>query len=358
MRVSVIVKSYQRPFLLAVCLQSIRTYWPRDRFPDYEIIIADDGTQPDLMEEFVARHGDLFDKLVHSEPGQAKWDLARRGLYDQVVPTCGKTWNDAQALARGEVIFLIEDDSYLIRPSNLYACANALLSSEQVMCLIGLKERMLLDIHGIQEKARVEKALLSNETCLIGEDPRSRVTETFALLQHPIWPWSFDGIFYRWDDWAQIGLWPTNVATGPMENFVQVRLKELGWIESRFYGMPPSPFCAFDAQNSVRTDKANYEGRFRHVDRINAAWYDAGFDPSFNDVIMGAFNWDRTHRLGSMRLHYPRELRQINFVTGHELCGELHGAEADARWLSQANAEAQEYGEMPWTEVPEPCRSV
>lgn len=410
--VSVVVKSYNRPWLLRVCLESIAAFWPR-RMYDYEVIVADDGMEPHLWEEFERRHaGDLMDFAVHSEAGEAKWPLCRSGRFSEVVPTCGATWNEAHDFARAQVIFLIEDDSYLIRPSSPEACANALHSGNSpslganVMCLIGLKERLELDVHGVKESERVtepptgadlvaaagraaaavpgcarhvpERAIQHPDcgACLaatvfeidrmknrpsptfLDAKDRYKNTETFALLRHAVWPWSFDGIFYRKEEWQKIGPWPTDVATGPMEWFVQQKLRALNWFKRR-YGLAPDPICQFDASCSVRTDHpSTYAGRFRHVDAVNAAWLSGEFDPSFEDVRTGRLPWDRSRTAEPMRLHYPRALRQINFVTGQELCGDLAGDAADARWLSQANADAARYGEEPCAEVPPSCRSA
>lgn len=358
MLISVIVKSYQRPFLLRVCLESIQKYWgPRN---EYEVIVADDGTRPELLDRFEDRFGgELYDRFVHSTTGEEKWELCKQGKFSRVIPTCGSTWNDAQAIAKGEIIFLIEDDSYLIRPMSHVACADALQIRPETLCLIGLKERLELDIHGVQERGRVLEALKDEETSLIGTHLNSGVVEqeVFALLKHPVWPWSFDGIFYRAADWKTIGDWPLMVSTGPMEGFVQGRLRDLGWTD-RHYGMSRHPFCGFDGYTSVRTDQANYLGRFRHVDAINAAWMDGSFDPCFEDVVRGRLTWDQSRTGAPIQLHYPRHLRQINFVTGHELCGELRGHEADARWLAEANQQAMLYGETLLESVPESCRST
>jgi hypothetical protein len=345
MLISVIVKSYQRPFLLRVCLESIRTFWPNRA--DYEVIVADDGTAGHLWDAFVLRHGDLFDAAIHSTPGESKWQACREGRFSDVVPSCGTTWNEAHARARGDIIFVIEDDSYLIRPSDPTACANVLHANTDLLCLIGLKERMWLDIHGVREDERVARA----ERVM-----RSRA-EAFAALTHQIWPWSFDGIFFRAADWNQLGPWPTDLPTGPMEGFVQRRLQELGW-SARPYGMALDPMCAFDFQNSVRTDPSNYLGRFRHIDAINARWLAGNYSPTFEDVRLGRLPWDHSRSFGSMRLHYPNELRQIHFVTGHELCGELHGEAADARWLAEANNQSTFYGESPPITVPDLCKSL
>lgn len=309
------------------------------------------------MKRFEERYsGILFDKLVHSTTGEDKWQHASAGRFDRVIPTCGDTWNAAQNVASGQVIFLIEDDSYLIRPSNPVACADALIKRPETLCLIGLKERLELDIHGVQERNRVKDALEHVDTTLVGVDHDSREYEEFALLKHSVWPWSFDGIFYTAKDWEQIGPWPIRVSTGPMEGFVQTQLQTLKWCD-RHYGMTKMPFCGFDGYTSVRTDQANYLGRFRHCDAINQAWFDGSFDPLFEDVELGRYTWDRTMFGAKMQLHYPRGLRQINFVTGHELCGDLHGADADRRWLAEANQQASIYGEEPLTIVPESCRS-
>lgn len=343
MQITVIVKSYQRPFLLRICLESIERYFLGR---DHEVIIADDGTDLELWSKFVTRFDSLFDDAVHSVSGEHKWDLCRRGSMSTVIPTCGNTWNLAQAKAKGDVIFLIEDDSYMVRPCDAESCADVLSRDENILSLIGLKERMSLDVHGIRESDRVIQA-----------EKVGTPQEQFALLTHAVWPWSFDGIFYRKSDWNQIGPWPTHLSTGPMEGFIQGRLRELGWT-SRPYGISTNPFCAFDCQNSVRTDAGNYTGRFRHIDAINQAWIDGSFDPTFDDVIRGALPWDRSRCLDEMRLHYPKYLRQINFVTGHELCGDLCGIAADQRWLAEANNQSAYYGDHGWTEVPDLCRSA
>lgn len=421
--VSVIVKSYNRPWLLRVCLESIATFWPRERFPNYEVIVADDGTEPHLWTEVERRYGgDLMDFAVHNDEGEKKWPLCREGRFGEVVPTCGQTWNEAHEFARGRFIFLIEDDSYLIRPSSPSAMANILhmANSDQLkanlMCVIGLRERLELDVHGISERDRVTEPPQGAELLAVAgrvaelvracpactaagharaidrigassvsppcgacfaavtfavAEAKNRPSplfmdamdvhgnrETVALLRHPIWPWSFDGIMYRKSDWDEIGPWPTTVATGPMEHFVQTRLRELGWLTTRKYGLAPDPFCCFDAQTSCRTDyPSTYAGRFRHVDAVNAAWLARDFDPSFEDVRTGRLPWDRTRTSDPMRLHYRRDLRQSSFVTGHELCGDLAGEAADARWLSQANQEAARYGEQAYESVPDACRS-
>lgn len=351
--VSVIVKSYQRPWLLGVCLESVRWAMPRA-----QIIVADDGTDGVLWQVAMARFAGLFDAVVHNERGEAKWPLCREGRFAEVIPTCGETWNRAHAQLAHDLVFLIEDDSYMTRAVDVLACASVLRVAPEALCLIGLRERCAMEKaprpvgHGPGEG---ESWI---EGCGLPEN-----AEHFLLRRHTVWPWSFDGIFYRRADWNQIGPWPEGVATGPMEGFVQRRLRELGWI-GRPYGLSRArngvggPFCRFDMQTSCRTDHpSTYAGRFRHVDACNAAWLAGDFCPTYDDVRVGRFAWDRRRSGDPMTLHYPRRLRQINFVTGHELCGELHGAEADARWLSQANSEAERYGEPPWREVPEGCRS-
>ena len=272
-------------------------------------------------------------------------------------------------------------------------------NASRVLIGLGLRERLDLDVHGISERERVIEpptgiellaaasraasgvrgcdrhapdvatkrpdcagclsALVfrildvrrwSSPLILSAKDEYGSV-ERFALLRHPIWPWSFDGIFYRKVEWDSIGPWPTNVATGPMEWFVQQRLRALGWMDRR-YGLAPDPIVGFDASCSVRTDHpSTYAGRFRHVDAINAAWLAGEFDPSFEDVRFGLLPWDRARASDPMRLHYPRHLRQVNFVTGHEL---QHDApDHDARWLVQANSEAARYGEPGYATVPD-----
>jgi len=349
-KVSVIVKSYQRPWLLGVCLESIRHFFGPQDDGVYEVIVADDGTDPALWQHAIERFDHLVNLWVHSTEGEAKWGLCREGRFSEVVPSCGSTWNFAHTVARGEIIFVIEDDSFLTRPVNVDSCAEMLIAFPEIMCLIGLQERYFMDVHGTRDEDRLESA--PRHSIIANSGGR----ESCALLTHDPWPWSFDGIFFRQSDWDQIGPWPETVATGPMENFVQQRLRSLGWM-TRYYGLMDPPLCCFDAQTSCRTDHpSTYRGRFDHVDACNAAWTSGEFIPSFQDVLDGQLSW--VERISTpMKLHYPAPLRQIQFVTGHELCGELYGSEADARWLVQANAEAVQYGEAPVTEVPVACRS-
>jgi hypothetical protein len=330
---SVIIKSYQRPWLLGICLESILRH-----IGDAQIIVADDGTDPILWREAVKRYGHLFPQSVHSVDGEKKWALCKEGRFGDVTPTCGETWNKAFDKARCDTILLIEDDSYLTRDIDVDACEVLLRTDPSLLCLIGLRERCLM------------------------EPPESRRIKTrdeiFFLNSNPVWPWSFDGIFYRSDDWERIGPWPYGVATGPMEGFVQDRLRSLDW-HIRPYGTATVPFCQFDAQCSVRTDNpSTYAGRFRHVDAINEAWLAGQFCPTFKDVRLGTAPWIREGSFFQpMALHYPSHLRQINFVTGNELCGDLHGEAANERWLSQRNAEAYGYGDPETHSVPEECKS-
>lgn len=333
MTFDVLIKSFMRPWLLGVCIQSIRHHWGRAP----RIIVADDGTAPDLYAEAQRRYGADVDEWVHSVEGEAKWPLCREGRFGDVVPTCGKTWNEAAALVHAPVTFLIEDDSYLTRGFDPAIACGALLSLPEWLCLLGLKERLAME-------GEPDSSMLAD-------------TETLHTRRHPFWPWSFDGIFYRTDDWQRIGPWPEGVATGPMEGFVQNRLRDLGWVD-RPYAVPAVPFCQFDGSTSCRTDPANYAGRFRHVDACNAAWLAGEFVPTYAHVLHGRAPWTDPLRTFGAGLHYPRRLRQMNYVTGHELAGELSGALADARWLSQANAEAERYGEEPWATVPEECKSA
>ena len=354
MTCSVILKSFNRPWLLGVCLESIRECLG----PDGQVIVADDGTLPDLWAEARRRYGHLATDWIHSEAGEAKWTLCREGRFAEVVPTCGETWNRAHAAVQADVIFLIEDDSYLTRRVSAVACAWALRAVPETLCLIGLAERCAME----DGTGPVGHGPGSGNAWIEGRD--LGWSEHFRMLRHAVWPWSFDGIFYRRADWDRIGPWPEGVATGPMEGFVQRRLAELGWMD-RSYGVAAAhagiggPFCRFDWQTSCRTDHpSTYAGRFRHVDACNAAWLSGEFVPTYRDVRMGRWPSDRLRSSDGMQLHYPRALRQINYVTGHELCGELAGEAADARWLSQANAEAARYGEAPWEAVPPECRSA
>lgn len=343
----VILKSYNRPWLLGVCLESLCHHWGRQA----RIIVADDGTEPHLWAEAMRRYGHLADEWVHSVAGEAKWPLCREGRFADVLPTCGRTWNEAAALVRAPVTFLIEDDSYLTRAFSPVAASAALVLSggpgipsgatPDLLCIIGLKERCAMES--------------ADGPCLVAGT--SSAPERLRLAHHAFWPWSFDGIFYRTADWAKIGPWPEGVATGPMEGFVQNRLRDLGWMDRPF--AVAEPFCQFDAACSVRTDHpSTYAGRFRHVDACNAAWLAGDFAPTYAHVLHGRAPWIDPLRTFGMGLHYPRGLRQVSYVTGHELCGDLAGVHADARWLSQANSEAERYGEEPWSAVPEGCRSA
>lgn len=327
----VIVKTFQRPWLLGLTLQSIRRHWGERA----RVIVADDGTRPDLWALAQVRYGLLADNWIHSEAGEAKWSLCRQGRFADVVPTCGVTWNRAAEACRHDVTFLIEDDSRVSRDYDPATAINYLHEHPEALCVIGMRVRCAMEAGGQYEMRR---------------------GEGHYLRTHPNWPWSFDGVFYRRADWQQIGPWPQDKNTGSQEGFVQQRLAALGWRE-RSYAATENPCCDVDSQTSVRTDRANYEGRFRHVDAVNNAWLAGEFVPTYDDVAAGRAPWIRPGAQFEAGLHYPRHLRQINYVTGHELCGELHGAEADARWLSQANAEAARYGEAPWGAVPDACRS-
>jgi len=294
--VSVIVKSYQRPWLLGICLESIRKHLKGAR-----VIVADDGTEFELWCEARKRYGHLWNVDVHSYDGEEKWALCKDGRFGEVKPTCGKTWNDAHLWASHDsIIFLIEDDSYLIRDIDAETCIEALNGRPDLLCVIGLKERRAMEV--------------PTDTVLRVQN------ETFLLNHHPVWPWSFDGIFYRLRDWYQIGPWPENVATGPMEGFVQERLRYLGWL-GRSFGIANVPFCQFDAQSSVRTDHpSTYAGRFRHVDAINKAWMSGKFQPTFDDVTLGCAPWIAPGAcFEPMTLHYPEGLWQAEFCEGWEL---------------------------------------
>lgn len=349
--ISVIIKSYNRPWLLGVCLESVAEYLIGSR----QVIVADDGTDGVLWAEARRRFGHLADTWIRTEDGVAKWPLARAGRFTEVVPTCGRTWNAAQDAAECETILLLEDDSYLTRPLAADACVAVLHDNPEILCLIGLRERCLMEAGD----GPIGHGPGAGES-YVGAAVRAG-TERFLLRRHPSWPWSFAGHAYRRADWTRMGPWPEGVATGPMEGFVQRRLAETGWM-SRPYGVALEPWCRFDWQTSCRTDHpSTYAGRFRHVDACNRAWLTGEFVPTFRDVRLGRFAWgcDSGGSVGGpWELHYPRALRQINFVTGHELCGELSGAEADARWLSQANQEAARYGEAPQNTVPDECRSA
>src|SRR3990167_2328032 len=306
MGLTIIVKSYQRPWLLGICLESVRKCLDAER-----VIIADDGTAPELWREAARRYGYLWTDAVHSEEGKAKWDLCKEGRFEAVRPTCGKTWNAAQALVKTDTIFLIEDDSYMTRRVNVAACVETLRACPELLCLIGLRERCDME-QGIGPVGHGPGA--RTQHIIEATTDGNIMPERFLPLRHHVWPWSFDGIFYRHADWGRIGPWPEDVATGPMEGFVQTRLQRLDWT-GRPYGVAMTPFCCFDSQSSCRTDHpSTYAGRFRHVDACNAAWL-AGWNQTLAEALVG--------------LRYPRELRLINFVTGHELCGELNGADAD-----------------------------
>jgi hypothetical protein len=275
---TVIVKHYRRPYLLQLCLESLAVYWPRPKY-DYKIIVADDGTDPVIIDCIYGRIGcyvpPRYDLFLTNPRGAGKWALAREMRFPEVAHTCGDTWNTAYSVAESDYIFLIEDDSRLIRESDPYDALQLLESNSNYLCVIGLKQRVDLEASGFGTR--------------VGGDAVATV------YTHDYWPWSFDSIFFRRSDWAKIGPWPPGVATSTMESWLTGRLRATGFI-SRPYVVLHPPISAIDEETRVRVDRDTTKNdalTYIHADACLREWLRGRFDPSIGSTIPIYPDWLR-----------------------------------------------------------------
>ena len=287
---TVVVKSFRRPYLLGLCLESLARFWPRDH-ARYFIVIADDGSDAatiDAIEaEFYSRG--LYDYFVGNPRGTGKWALAREGRFSEVAHTCGETWNAAMSIVGTEYVFVIEDDCRLLTPSDPRWNIDLLRRRPDVLCAIGLRQRVELEARGFGTPA--------------GEEPGHR------LYTHASWPWSFDSIFFRRSDWARLGPWPTGISTGAMEDWLTGRLRATGLID-RPYAVTTEPMSAIDEQTRVRVDRPDLGAGappwrvYRQADACLRAWMEGRWRPTLDDAIeMG-------------RVVYPEGLRPEDWQAG------------------------------------------
>lgn len=267
---SIVVKHYRRPYLLRVCLESIAHFWPRAQY-DYTVIVADDGTDPLLIDMIYTRlystAPSLYDMFIDNPRGAGKWALARNGRFAEVAHTCGDTWNAAYSLHHGDYMFVTEDDSRLIRPFNPEDATAILAAHPDYLCVIGLKQRADLEASGFGTK--------------IGE------TAVAGVYTHSYWPWSFDSVFLRHSDWAQIGPWPSGVSTADMESWLTARLRKIGFID-RPYAVLNDPISIIDECSRVRVDQDSGKrdaGTYIHADACLRAWVEKSFNPTLEATI-------------------------------------------------------------------------
>ena len=266
---TVVVKSYRRPWLLGICLESIGRSWPRGIYP-YRIIVADDGTDPAVIDQIEGAFGDLYDQFVGNARAAGKWALARDGRYAEVVHTCGETWNAAMCAVGTDHVFVIEDDCRLLRADDPRRHLALLDRRPDLLCVIGLRQRVDLEARGFGRPA--------------GEDPGYR------LFTHPSWPWSFDSIFFRRSDWARLGPWPHGVSTGVMEDWLTGRLRVAGMID-RPYAVVTDPLSEIDEQSRVRVDPPNLAAGapawrvYHQADACLRAWSEGRWRPTLDEVL-------------------------------------------------------------------------
>ena len=152
----IVVKHYRRPYLLQVCLESLRHFWPK--IDDYKVIVADDGSDPLLIDMIYARIYSqtlpaLYSLFLDNKRGAGKWALARAGRFNEIVHTCGETWNTAYSVASSDHLFVIEDDSRLTRDFDPQAALSLLDEKPDILCVIGLKQRVELEKTGFGARA-------------------------------------------------------------------------------------------------------------------------------------------------------------------------------------------------------------
>lgn len=274
----IVVKHYRRPYLLQVCLESLRHFWPKTE--DYKVIVADDGTDPLIVDLtygriYSATLPSLYNLFLQNPRGAGKWALARAGRFSEVAHTCGETWNAAYSVCGADYIFVIEDDSRLTRDFDPQNAIELLAAKPDVLCAIGLQQRVDLEASGFGARA-----ILGHEA-----------DEHFDIFIHSYWPWSFDSIFFRRADWAKIGPWPVGISTAAMEGWVTGRLREVGFAD-RPYAVAKQAFSVIDEQSRVRVDPIAPGSAgmptwntYIHSDACLRAWVEGRFNPKLEDVL-------------------------------------------------------------------------
>lgn len=267
---TVLLKHYRRPAHLRLCLDSLRRFWPSD----VPVIVADDGTEPHVIDRIAADMGHLYTRFVDNPRGGAKWALSRAARFAEVVHTAGETWNAAMATVETPYVFVIEDDVRIVRPDDPAVHLAALEANPSLLCVIGLRLRCELEASGFGTP-------FEDGAC---DGPHHRV------FTHPYWPWSFDSIFFRRVDWARIGPWPVGVSTGAMESWLQERLRATADL-LRPYAVMREPLTDMDQCSRVRVDRPDVAAGapahrvYEHADALVRAWYERRWQPTLDETL-------------------------------------------------------------------------
>jgi glycosyltransferase involved in cell wall biosynthesis len=114
--VTILVKSFNRPYYLDRCLRSIYSQI-QGRF---DVIVLDDGTPPRYLDEIAGRFPQVRierSELYAQKVAQLEAHAKNEGAFTmRVIPT--KLWIDA-AKAASEYFYLIEDDIWITQPFNI-----------------------------------------------------------------------------------------------------------------------------------------------------------------------------------------------------------------------------------------------
>jgi glycosyltransferase involved in cell wall biosynthesis len=153
--VSVLVKSFNRPFYLDRCLRSIF-----DKISgDFTVTVLDDGTPPRYLEEIQRRHPQVrFERseLYDAKVAQIEAHVAGEGAFTlRNIPT--KLWR-ASVQAATPIFCLLEDDIWLTGAVDLSELADYMQSRQIVMTkfywggnITTFEARMSVRSHGVQE---------------------------------------------------------------------------------------------------------------------------------------------------------------------------------------------------------------
>ncbi len=120
---NIYIKSFNRPFYLERCIQSIKF----NVSGDFRIVVLDDGTQKKYLDELKRRHPDIL--FRHSGADDDKYELVRLKKYDLVRQRYiepSRFWMNEIEREESSYFILLEDDTWFVEQLNVDQLQNLL----------------------------------------------------------------------------------------------------------------------------------------------------------------------------------------------------------------------------------------
>ena len=291
--ISIIVKSFNRPYYLDRCLQSIFKYVSGD----YNVIVVDDGTPPIYLDKIKKKHpkvtmvySDLYEEKVAQLQAHA---FGTSSFNLKIIPS--KLWVKAVQDA-SQVFCMLEDDVWITVSFDISEISNHMRTREIVLAKMywggnteGFPSNVSKEVHGLQEYVPdlpkgpewLTRMLLLNNFKIYSAAYRLRFVKEAIYFQLPFYGlYSVASAFFDKSYWLH--LWEDKQIKA---DEVYQLSKALNWVKHH-----PSGFAKTQHQLTETSFISSATNTFKDVDfdviaashYLNEAWLRGELDAMQN----------------------------------------------------------------------------